>query len=270
MNRKIGVIGAGFVGNAIINAYQLAEYEVVVVDPKYNNTTIDQLLDEDPAVIFIAVPSPSNPDGSCDTSILESIVEQLRYYRSPIISKVTAPPDVYEKLSNKYINFLYVPEFLTAANADQDYLDTKILMIGGSDEWIMDYAKVYLKAGQPNITHIVYGDIKTVSLVKYTINTFLATKVTFLNQIHSLCQEAGINYDHVRNAIMSDERMGSSHFNVPGIDNQFGFGGACFPKDTKALLHYAKTLNVKLDVLETAIEANERIVKNNIVNKVID
>ncbi len=273
MNRKIGVIGAGFVGNAIINAYQLADYEVVVVDPKYNNTTIKQLIKQDPLITFIAVPSPSNPDGSCDTSILESVVEQLHYYQRPVISKVTAPPDVYKRISNKYSNILYVPEFLTAANANQDYLDTKVVMIGGrpdKDENIMDIAVTWLKSGYPNLEGWCMGDIESVSLVKYTINTFLATKVTFLNQIYSLCQEAGINYEHVKNAIMSDERMGSSHFNVPGIDNQFGFGGACFPKDTKALLHYAKSLNVKLDVLESAVEANELIVKNNIVNKVID
>ena len=273
MNKKIGVIGAGFVGGAIINAYQLAGFKVIVVDPKYTSTTIKQLIKHDPLITFIAVPSPSNPDGSCDTSILESVVEQLHYYQRPVISKVTAPPDVYKRISNKYSNILYVPEFLTAANTNQDYLDTDVVIVGGrpdKDEYIMEIAATWLHSGYPNLKSWRFGDIEAVSLVKYTINTFLATKVTFLNQIHSLCQQSGINYEHVKNAIMSDKRMGSSHFNVPGIDDQFGFGGACFPKDTKALLHYAKTLNVKLDVLESAVEANEFIVKNNIVNKVID
>lgn len=258
---KVGVIGAGFVGGAIINAYRKAGIEVLVVDPKISKFTIKQLIHEQPNMIFVAVPSPANEDGSCDTSILERVWEQLLPYKQPIVSKVTATPNIYEKLKRN--NFVYSPEFLTAANANQDYLDATTCIIGGGDDVTQHLVSKYLKAAQPLLEQFMIGDIKTASLIKYTINSFLATKVVFLNELEMLCRQVGVDYNDIKTSIMTDKRMGTSHFNVPGLHDQYGFGGACFPKDTKALLHYAKSLKVNLDVLESAVIKNDKVVKNN-------
>lgn len=256
---KIGVIGYGFVGKAIVNAYQLKLIETIVVDPKYNNLTIKDLIDQSPDAIFVAVPSPSNQDGSCNTSILEDVTYQLTSYKGLIISKVTAPPDTYESLSRLYPNLVFSPEFLTARNANQDYVDAKFAIVGASSAKLQHAASSFIKLGQPKVGHWMFVDSKTASLAKYAINSFLATKVIFLNQLHHVCQQAGIEYNDLRDCIMLDQRMGTSHFNVPGFNNTFGFGGACFPKDTAALLHYANTLNLNLDVLKSAVDVNNKI-----------
>ena len=263
MNKKIGVIGAGFVGGAIINAYRQVSIDVLIVDPKISKFTIKQLIHEQPDVIFVAVPSPANEDGSYDTTILESVIEQLKPFKQPIISKVTATPDVYHKLSKQYNNLMYCPEFLTAINANQDYLDATSCIIGGGDDATHNLVLKYLKAAQPNLDQFMFVDIKVASLIKYTINSFLATKVVFLNELEMLCRQVGVNYDDIKTSIMTDKRMGTSHFNVPGHNGKIGFGGACFPKDTKAFLHYAKSLKINLDVLETAVIKNDKVVKYN-------
>ena len=257
---KIGVIGFGFVGKAIVNAYQLKLIETIVVDPKYNDLSINHLVEQSPDVIFVAVPSPSNKDGSCDTSILEDVVRQLGNYKNPIISKVTVPPDSYETLTTLCPNLVFSPEFLTARNANQDYVDAKFAIVGAADSKLQNEAASFIKLGQPNIEQWMFVDSKTASLAKYTINSFLATKVIFLNQLHLVCQQAGINYNDLRDCIMLDQRMGTSHFNVPGLDGLFGFGGACFPKDTAALLHYVNNIDLNLDVLRAAVEINETLI----------
>ena len=107
----------------------------------------------------------------------------------------------------------------------------------------------------------IYTDIFSASLIKYTINSFLALKVTFFNQIFHIFSKAdtSISWQDFTNAISSDIRVGSSHMDVPGHDGKMGFGGACFPKDTAALLRYAQSVGSKFTLLEEAIEVNNKI-----------
>jgi UDPglucose 6-dehydrogenase len=93
-------------------------------------------------------------------------------------------------------------------------------------------------------------------MAKYTINTFLATKVVWMNELYQLCDAMNIDYNKVVAMASADRRIGSSHLRVPGPDGSFGFGGACFPKDTVALLKYAESLNIPLNVLDAAVKKN--------------
>ena len=115
--------------------------------------------------------------------------------------------------------------------------------------------------GQKFVIDVSYTGIGEASLSKYAINSFLATKVTFMNELYNLVKTADLDWPSVKVSIGLDSRQGHSHFDVPGPDGKFGFGGACFPKDTSALLKYAESLNANLAVLDTAVLVN-KVIRN--------
>src|ERR1035437_1670496 len=203
---KIGIIGLGFVGTAIKNAY---DFPVLVSDPAKNLFTPYAKLCKCDAV-FICVPSPSKPDGSCNTSILENVLNLLGASKGVLISKVTAPPEVYSKLQKKHPNLVHVPEFLVAANANEDYLNETFSLVGGHEPY-RQLAIDAIRLGQKKLKNVDLCSIEEASLVKYTINSFLALKVSYMNQLYEYAQAQGINYNRVRELFDRDSRIGSSH-----------------------------------------------------------
>jgi len=258
MITKVGIVGMGFVGSAIADSMSPGFCDVVAVDPAKGFTnTYKDLLDCDG--VFVCVPSPQDEDGTCDTSILEDVLANLAKlnYQGVVISKCTAPPDVYEQLNQQYPNLVHAPEFLTAAKAREDYVNGKFAMIGG---WVGAYqreAERLIRIGQQllgdNVVHCTIGEA---ALAKYAINSFMSTKVVFMNELYQLAKAMNLNYDNVAGMIKMDRRIGSSHLQVPGPDGSFGFGGACFPKDTSAMLKFAEQHQVALSVLDAAVKKN--------------
>lgn len=253
---KIGIIGLGFVGGAVASSFEASMTEIVTVDvdPSRATGTYSDLTDCEG--IFVCVPSPMNADMSCNTSILESVLEQLKNYQGVIISKCTAPPNKYEELNKLYPNLVHNPEFLTAANAQADYLNQKFAIVGGSIRAYRHEAERIIKLSLPMLEQVVQCSIGEASLAKYAINTFLATKVIYMNELYQLASAAGLDYAKISRMIQLDGRIGHSHLQVPGPDGSFGFGGACFPKDTAALIKYAESLDVSLNVLDSAVKKN--------------
>jgi nucleotide sugar dehydrogenase len=252
---KVGIVGAGFVGNAIHQAYKDLYIEVVVVDvdPTKSTGTYADLQDCD--AVFVCVPSPSKDTGECDTSILNSVLYMLRDYKNVIISKTTAPPQFYEKMQTVYPNLVHIPEFLKANNAFKDYINETNAIIGGQIAAYRNEAARIIKLAQP-ITHVEQCSIGEAAFVKYTINTYLATKVVFMNEMCELATAHGYNWTDIQMYLAEDNRIGLSHMQVPGPDGSYGFGGMCFPKDTNAWVKYANKLGVQLSVLKTAIKKN--------------
>lgn len=253
---KIGILGLGFVGNAVHQS--MTEYaNLVLVDKNQSKSThnFNDLFDCEG--IFICVPSPSNDDGSCDTTILEEVLDKLKNYKGVIISKTTAPPDVYRMLNRKYPNLVHSPEFLTAANAVGDYLSGKYSIIGGDVKAYMHEADRIIRLGQRHLEMTHLCSIDEAAMAKYVINTFLATKVIFMNEMAELSKKTKIDWNVVRSLIALDQRrVGNSHTQVPGPDGYYGFGGMCFPKDTMALLKFAEKYEVGLNVLDSAVKKN--------------
>jgi UDPglucose 6-dehydrogenase len=141
----IGVIGAGFVGFAVINAH--INDQVVVRDPKISKSA-DLNEFADCQAIYICVPSPSKGHGHCDTSILESVLDELHtlgFNNIPLISKVTAPPSAYEELQKLYPNLVYAPEFLTARNSIIDYKYSQLAIVGGQQLWANAAAEIIVR-----------------------------------------------------------------------------------------------------------------------------
>jgi UDPglucose 6-dehydrogenase len=254
---NVGIIGLGFVGGAISESLTLNLGNIIAVDPAKGLTaTPDELNSCDG--IFICVPSPQGDDGSCDTSILESVLSNLKSinYRGVIISKCTAPPLVYRRLQEQYPNLVHAPEFLTAANAVRDYANGTFCFIGGSVNAYVREAERIIRLSQTELKNVIHCTIEEASLAKYTINSFMSTKVVFMNEMYKLATELGCDYNQIANMVKLDKRIGSSHMQVPGPDGFFGFGGACFPKDTSALLKIAQEVDVDMQVLDAAVKKN--------------
>lgn len=256
---NIGIIGLGFVGSAIKHAYDNANIKTVCSDPdKGFDATYDDLMATD--AIFICVPSPSTTAGSCDTSILESVLAQYKDYPGVLISKVTANPLKYSQLNKEYPNLVHAPEFLVAATSREDYLNGQFIIIGGNNVYC-NIALNVIKLGQPKIEDFKFCSIQEAALAKYTINSFLATKVIFMNSIKSLADKLGADYNTVANCVQMDPRIGDSHMSVPGPDGKYGFGGMCFPKDMSAIAHLSRELGADFTVVEEVIRTNN-IIRN--------
>lgn len=251
---KIGIIGFGFVGKAIADSYLGYNLVIIDTDPSKNCATSYKELFECEG-IFICVPSPNDEQGNCNTSILKSVLDNLKGYTGVIISKVTAPPAAYEELGSQYPNLVHVPEFLTAANASRDYAKQQWSIIGGSILAYQREAERIIKYSKSEITVFLCA-IGEASLVKYIINSFLATKVVFMNEMAELSSKHEYDWSIIRNLISLDDRIGKSHLQVPGPDGYYGFGGFCFPKDTQAILSYADNIGVTLNVLKEAVKKN--------------
>lgn len=257
MNKELVVAGFGFVGRAVFKLLRDKCY-CWVVDPLYSNNSID----DTPYMhgVIICVGTPSLPNGECDDSQIRDVMSKMAP-NVPVLIKSTVPPDKLEKIVQDYPNnpICYSPEFLRAKTADFDFANQKYIVLGGEDP--DNFWEETLRSALPQCKLFLKCTITEASTIKYAVNSFLATKVAFFNHIYDLCQASGADYNVVRQIITHDHRVGSSHTLVPGHDEDRGFGGHCFPKDTKALVNYADSLGVSLDVLKSAIEYNKTVRK---------
>jgi len=255
---KIIIAGYGFVGKAVLNTLK-HQHTCVVVDPKYTTTEIESHLDADG--IIICVDTPTLENGVCDDSNIRAVLDNTPA-SVPVLIKSTILPDLLTKIVEDYDqhHICYSPEFLRAKSSDFDFANQSFMIIGGEDEnglWQELFSSVLLKCKMYFRCSIVEA-----SMIKYTANSFLASKVAFFNNIYDLCQVNGADYDVVRQILTHDTRIGTSHTLVPGVDGERGFGGHCFPKDTNALINYAAGLNTPLEILETAVKYNKKVRKS--------
>jgi len=260
---KLGIVGQGYVGTAVKEVMS-KYYDVETYDIKQVCTCNDLAdLVEQSNIIFVCVPTPMKRDGSCDTSIVEDVVEninELVAYRNVsgriVVIKSTIPLGTTEKLNKKYknINIVFNPEFLTEANFIEDFKNQDRIIIGGKRPYTTKVRHMYSIAFPK--AHIIKTSSTIAEMVKYMTNSFLATKVSFANEIKMICDKFNIDYDKVQEYATLDERLGTSHWSVPGPDGKFGFGGSCFPKDINALVYICKEMNIPVGVLLSAIDTN--------------
>ena len=258
---KLGIIGKGFVGSAVSNGFD-KDCEQVIVDPKYTDNTIVDVLDS--KLVFVCVPTPVAEDGSCDTSIVKDVLIELsmRDYKGVVVVKSTIIPDYLHEFKKEFdLKIVYNPEFLTEANANEDFKNPPFQVFGGKWRDCEVVEKAYLRHSSVRIVPTFKVDLTTASLLKYTINSWLATKVIFFNELKEL-HELGssmVTWEQFTDMLSRDERIGNTHMQVPGPDGKKGFGGHCFPKDTEALLHYANKKNIKMSVLRKAVSTNKKL-----------
>ena len=217
---------------------------------------------EDAEIIFLALPTPPGEDGSADLSYILGVANQLgkiiKNYKV-IVDKSTVPVGTSEKVykeiaANSQVEFAVVsnPEFLREGYAVSDFMKPDRIVIGTSDErakkTLESLYRPFVRQGNP----IYFMDEKSAELTKYAANSFLATKITFMNEIANFCELVGADVDKVRIGIGSDDRIGK-RFLFPGI----GYGGSCFPKDVQALVKSGKEHNFEFEILNSVIKVNE-------------
>ena len=260
---KIGILGQGFVGTAVREGLQ--NYHKVNTFDLVKESTCKSLTElvEKSKVIFVCVPTPMNKDGSCNTSIVENVVkgidEVVSYKKLKnivIVIKSTIPPGTTEKLNDKYdnIQIVFNPEFLTEVNSIDDFKNQNRIIIGGPRPASTKVRQLFYKAFPK--AHIIKTHSTIAEMVKYMTNTFLATKVSFANEMYQICERLGVDYDKVQEYATLDNRLGNSHWSVPGPDGHYGFGGSCFPKDINALIHLCGELNIPARTLFGAWTTN--------------
>tara|TARA_Y100000816_G_C26048696_1_gene549686 strand:- start:395 stop:1258 length:864 start_codon:yes stop_codon:yes gene_type:complete len=258
---KIAIVGHGFVGKATDWGFS-TNVEKFIVDPKYS-TTIDDLIEFKPEFCFVCVPTPMDDNGQQDSTIIDMVVHEVlkKNSNSVIIIKSTVLPDTLEKLSKLSKKIIYNPEFLREKYANEDFVNSPMIIFGGDKNIAKKVSNLYLKNSKCKCEEHVFVDMPTASLIKYSINTFLATKITFFNEIFEIFSSLKVSdsWEKVTTTFAKDSRIGSSHMSVPGHDGRKGFGGACFPKDSAAILRYAESLGLDLSILKAAIKKNNKI-----------
>ena len=274
-NETIGIIGQGFVGGAIYHNLK-SKFNILTYDidkSKCNSTLMNVL--ENCTVIFLCLPTPMYKTGKCDISIVENTIFKINQLvkntgiypgfgqcqnRPIIIIKSTIPPGTTEYLDNKYnnIDIVFSPEFLTEANNIQDFANQNRVIIGGKKA--NDVSYIFEKSF--NDIPIIITTSKEAEMVKYFINCFLATKVSFANEIYHICEILDIDYQNIIKYVLLDKRIGNSHLLVPGPDGDRGYGGHCFPKDIASLIFTAKKYNYVPKILEMVTIKNNQIRKN--------
>ena len=211
--------------------------------------------------IFVSVPTPSNPDGSVNidniNDVLKSINSTIDRDNPIILVRSTVVPGTTLSMSNNFpnLNIVFNPEFLTERSANMDFISQTRIVLGGPDDIVSKVSELY-KSRFGSSMPIIKTDYQTAELIKYMNNTFFATKVSFMNEMFKVAQSIDANWDDAIEGFIRDGRVGHSHTQVPGPDNKLGFGGSCFPKDTRAFLHFAESLNINLNVLKGAWETN--------------
>jgi nucleotide sugar dehydrogenase len=280
--KTIGIVGLGFVGMALAkgmkHAFDIIGYDIKdgflrsqkgdevchrVVMKDWLDEPYDVLLTRTDGPIFVCVPTPMNKDGSCNVTIVSGVVNQIseaaqRVGRTGVVVtiKSTVVPGTTLKLNQQYDNIFvtFNPEFLTERNAIEDFKNQDRIIVGGPHEGTAILKQIY-ETAFPNVP-VTKTSSTIAELVKYTTNCFLATKVSFANEMKQVCDKLEVDYDKVIEYATKDKRLGTSHWSTPGPDGKKGFGGSCFVKDLNALVNVADKMGVDTKTMKGAWEKN--------------
>jgi len=272
---RIGIIGFGYVGSAVADGFRKSGHVIYVYDiaaaaikrargEKYFVCAGLPELVTNSEVIFICVPTPSMPDGRNDSTIVKKTVEtiaRLCEKETILVIKSTIMVGTTDKLikmvrvRNKSLQVLVNPEFLTARNAHNDFLNPDRIVIGGRNAESMNKLKGLYKKFSKNILLV---DPSTAELAKYASNSFLAAKVSFANQIKLICLRVDANPAEVMKIVGLDRRIGPSHLNP----NMGPFSGGCLPKDLDALIFETSKEGVDNCLICAVRKINEDIKKS--------
>ncbi|MEX0635372.1 MAG: UDP-glucose/GDP-mannose dehydrogenase family protein, partial [Ferruginibacter sp.] len=224
---------------------------------------------KDASIIFLALPTPPGEDGSADLKYILGVAADLGKLLQPedykvIVDKSTVPVGTADKVTNAILqaatqniqdsfDVVSNPEFLREGVAVDDFMKPDRVVIGTTSEKakkvMNDLYAPFVRQGNP----VIFMDEKSAELTKYAANSFLAVKISFMNEIAQLCERLGADVDMVRKGIGSDERIGK-RFLFPGI----GYGGSCFPKDVQALSKSSTEVNYNFKILEAVMDVNEK------------
>ena len=261
---KIGIIGKGFVGSAVQFAFSPntgcdAQIKVYDKDPAKAIHSIDEVVN-DSDFLFLSVPTPSNPDGSINLDVVDSVladINEVQKTKPIVLLRSTMVPGSSKKFQKKYpqLNIVFNPEFLTERSANFDFINQSRFILGGDEKNVKKCSELFRWRFGSTIP-IIETDYETAELIKYMNNCFLAAKVSFMNEMRLVSDKCGADWEMAIEGFIRDGRIGHSHIDVPGPDGKFGFGGSCFPKDVQAMINYSQSLGLDLNTLLGAWKTN--------------
>ena len=259
MIKSIAQIGHGFVGKALSRSFNKKGHCTKIYDKYQEIGSPEDVLESD--FLFLCLPTPYVEGHGFD---LSAILENLKFlsnnkYTGLVILKSTVEPGTTELLNKQFKNLkmCHNPEFLTARTADEDFHNQTHIVLGHNEDWYDSHKEVltlgaFFRENYPNAKISICTSRESESMKLFS-NSFYAMKVQIFNEFYLLCQRLGIDYERVKELMLSNEWINPMHTVVPGPDGQTSYGGACFPKDTNALNHLMKTAGSPHEVLEACI-----------------
>ena len=251
---KIGIIGNGFVGNAIHEGLS-SHYNVLVYDVKPDKCKNSLQEVNETNIIFVCVPTPSMMSGKIDISYIKDAIGLLGNGKI-IIIKSTITPEAAEELNNQFSkqSLVYNPEFLSERTAVEDFKNPSRIVLGGPIDAVSEVERLYLRVFPA--TKYIKTDFKTACFIKYLCNCFYATKISVLNEFKQVADKEGINWETAVEGLLSSGWVNSMHTTIPGRHGIHGFGGKCFPKDINAFTDFCLSKGVKPVILKAAWQKN--------------
>ena len=244
---KVMIVGHGYVGSAVASIF--TDEEKVVIDPKLSDDVIANHGGEKFDAVFVCVDTPKEDNHG----LLDNILTQVNTHigsKTPVCCKSTANPNYYYEAQQKYkkIHVLHSPEYLDSRHNIEKFQNQDFCIIGGNEKAAKKIARIFVKRlPKLKTKRVGITDIRSAALIKYAENFFLATKVTIYNELYRIHKYLGCesSFDDFRNMAGMDERIGTSHTQVPGWDGSFGWGGHCFIKDNYELEQFSDSPLVK-------------------------
>tara|TARA_R110001583_G_scaffold39728_2_gene127136 strand:+ start:639 stop:1430 length:792 start_codon:yes stop_codon:yes gene_type:complete len=254
---KIGIIGVGIIGGACKYGFEKLGHKVICHDIALD-TSIEDVLDTQ--ITYICVPTPSDEDGSCNTSIVESVVHELHTlgYSGIVAIKSTVKPTTTEKLIKETgMEICFVPEFLRERCSISDFTENHdLLAIGSHSQTTYEMVKLCHGSYPKSHSHLTPTEAE---LLKYYSNVINALKVVFANEMYEICKTVGADYTKVKETFIKRGTTKDLYLDVN--DNFRGYAGMCLPKDTKALDSFVKELGLDLKLFETMESENNKFKK---------
>ena len=260
---KIGIIGNGFVGNAIHQEFK-KHFEIFCYDKDTSKCLHTHEEASKCDVIFLCVPTPMNKDGGFDVTMLNSAITSLPPGKILIIKSTITPSSAEELVASfPEHNLVFNPEFLTERTAVEDFRSPSRIVLGSNDAGSTQKIENIYRIVFPNrLIQIVKTDAKTACFIKYFSNCFFAAKVSLMNEFRQIADNHEIPWDVAMRGLMLSGWVNPMHTQVPGPDGEFGFGGKCFPKDINAFIKYSESLGIDPKILKAAWKKNLEVRKD--------
>lgn len=256
-NKKIGIVGVGMVGGALLHYFQSQGIIPLLHDPYKKLGSQEELNRAD--IVFVCVPTPFEKEKGFDMSYVEKSLKLLSP-RKAIVIKSTVIPGTTERLQIDYPQhtFFFSPEFLVEEKAIEDMMHPERQIVGFTSSNEHEAQQILDLLPSAPFTKIIPST--EAEMVKYFGNTFLAMKVIFANQMYELCKKLDIDYDLVKDCVSTDKRIGASHLDVRH-GGYHGYGGKCLPKDIRALIQFAESVGIDLELHKTVDTLNNNLME---------
>lgn len=251
----VGIIGLGFVGGSMLKSFKLKNIECKGYDKYKNIGSFEEILNTN--ILFLCLPTLFDEVRSMyNKNEIINTLDKLKDYKGLIVLKSTLEPESTNHFSKKYPNLriCHNPEFLTARTAFEDFHNQPHIVLGkgpncDSVQELHDFYQKYYPKAEISLCSSLESES-----MKIFCNSFYASKIMIFNEYFLLCQKNGSNFEKIKSLMLKNNWINPMHTNIPGPDGSLGYGGACFPKDTKALNEYMKNLESENKVLQGVID----------------